>query len=170
MTRLANCSTRYAGKVIHELFVKSSTGGRLGIPTVPLSDFYAGMARRLESLGGVVKLRTSVEGLAQGGDGRWVARTTAGEYYGGCGGGWRCLMSRRRSCCLGLDDESCACGSWRRRLQRFVHLRLLRFCFGMTARYRGWIMRGCWIRRLSGSFTSRGYGGIRRRRGVMLSW
>jgi squalene-associated FAD-dependent desaturase len=76
----ANCSTRYAGKVIHELFVKSSTGGRLGIPTVPLSDLYAGVAQRLESLGGVVKLRTSVESLARGGDGRWVARTAAGEF------------------------------------------------------------------------------------------
>jgi zeta-carotene desaturase len=76
----ANCSTRYAGKVIHELFVKSSTGGRLGIPTVPLSDLYAGVAQWLESLGGVVKLRTSVEGLARGGDGRWVARTAAGEF------------------------------------------------------------------------------------------
>ena len=57
MTGLANCSTRYAGKVFHELFVKSSTGGRLGIPTVPLSEFYAGAARRLESLGGTVELR-----------------------------------------------------------------------------------------------------------------
>ena len=76
----ANCSTRYAGKVIHELFVKSSTGGRLGIPTLPLSDLYAGVARLLESLGGVVKLRTGVEGLARGTDGRWVARTASGEY------------------------------------------------------------------------------------------
>ncbi len=40
----AHCSTRYAGKVFHELFIKSSTGGRLGIPTVPLSEFYAAMA------------------------------------------------------------------------------------------------------------------------------
>jgi squalene-associated FAD-dependent desaturase len=76
----ANCSTRYAGKVMHELFVKSSTGGRLGIPTVPLSDLYAGVARRLELLGGVVKLRTSVEGLARDADGRWVAHTAEGEY------------------------------------------------------------------------------------------
>lgn len=76
----ANCSTKYAGKVIHELFVKSSMGGRLGIPTVPLSDLYAGVARRLESLGGEVKLRTSVEGLTQDADGRWVARTASGEY------------------------------------------------------------------------------------------
>jgi zeta-carotene desaturase len=76
----ANCSTKYAGKVMHELFVKSATGGRLGIPTVPLSDLYAGVARRLESLGGEVKLRTSVESLARSVDRRWVARTAVGEY------------------------------------------------------------------------------------------
>ncbi len=78
---LENCSTRYAGKVFHELFVKSSTGGRLGIPTVPLSEFYGGMARRLEELGGTVELRASVEVLAQCGDGRWCAKTASGEYH-----------------------------------------------------------------------------------------
>jgi squalene-associated FAD-dependent desaturase len=78
---LENCSTRYAGKVFHELFVKSSTGGRLGIPTVPLSEFYGGMARRLEALGGKVELRASVEGLAQCGDGRWCAKTASGKYH-----------------------------------------------------------------------------------------
>jgi hypothetical protein len=51
------CSTKYAGKVFHELFVKSSTGGRLGIPTVPLSEFYASMARLLEASGGTMQLR-----------------------------------------------------------------------------------------------------------------
>jgi squalene-associated FAD-dependent desaturase len=79
--RVENCSTRYAGKVFHELFVKSSTGGRLGIPTVPLSDFYAGMARRLEELGGRVELRASVESLAQCGNGRWCVKTAAGEFH-----------------------------------------------------------------------------------------
>jgi zeta-carotene desaturase len=78
--RVENCSTRYAGKVFHELFVKSSTGGRLGIPTVPLSDFYAGMGRRLEELGGKVVLRASVENLSQCSDGRWCAQTATGEF------------------------------------------------------------------------------------------
>jgi hypothetical protein len=55
--RAAHCSTRYAGKVFHELFIKSSTGGRLGIPTVPLSDFYMAAARLIESRGGRVQLR-----------------------------------------------------------------------------------------------------------------
>jgi squalene-associated FAD-dependent desaturase len=70
-----NCSMKYAGKVFYELFVKNATGGRLGIPTVPLSEFYAAGVRRIEELGGQVALRSSVEGLAQQADGRWAVRT-----------------------------------------------------------------------------------------------
>ncbi len=69
--RVAHCSTRYAGKVFHELFIKSSTGGRLGIPTVPLSEFYLDAARLIESRGGTVQLRASVEAITQEQDGRW---------------------------------------------------------------------------------------------------
>ncbi len=76
----ANCSTRYAGKVFHELFIRSSTGGRLGIPTVPLSDFYLGAARLIESCGGAVHIRASVEAISQQPDGRWRATTTSTEY------------------------------------------------------------------------------------------
>ena len=64
------CSTRYAGKVFHELFIKSSIGGRLGIPTVPLSEFYEAAAQLLVSLGGTVQLRASVEAITQQPDGR----------------------------------------------------------------------------------------------------
>jgi zeta-carotene desaturase len=69
--RVAHCSTRYAGKVFHELFIKSSTGGRLGIPTVPLSEFYQAIARLIESRGGTMQLRASVEAITQEADGRW---------------------------------------------------------------------------------------------------
>jgi zeta-carotene desaturase len=69
--RVAHCSTRYAGKVFHELFIKSSTGGRLGIPTVPLSEFYMDAARLIQSLGGTVQLRASVEAITQEQSGRW---------------------------------------------------------------------------------------------------
>ena len=68
---IANCSTYYAGKIFHELFIKSSTGGRLGIPTVPLSEFYIDIARLIESRGGTVQLRSSVEAITQQQDGRW---------------------------------------------------------------------------------------------------
>src|SRR5271170_6278580 len=78
--RTAHCSTRYAGKTFHELFIKSSTGGRLGIPTVPLSEFYLAMAQLIESRGGVVRLRTSVEAITQEGDGRWRVNIADSAY------------------------------------------------------------------------------------------
>ena len=76
----AHCSTRYAGKVFHELFLKSSTGGRLGIPTVPLSEFYQSIARLIEARGGTVQLRASVEAITQEQDGRWRVNVADGTY------------------------------------------------------------------------------------------
>jgi len=69
--RITHCSTRYAGMIFHELFIKSSTGGRLGIPTVPLSEFYSDAARLIEARGGTVQLRASVEAITQEEDGCW---------------------------------------------------------------------------------------------------
>lgn len=66
------CSLKYAGKVFHELFVKSAAGGRLGIPTVPLSEFYAAGVDMVRGNGGDVVLRSSVERMAQQDDGRWL--------------------------------------------------------------------------------------------------
>ena len=34
-------STRYAAKVMYESLLKSAEGGRLGVPTEPMSEFYA---------------------------------------------------------------------------------------------------------------------------------
>jgi squalene-associated FAD-dependent desaturase len=76
----AHCSTRYGGKVFHELFIKSSTGGRLGIPTVPLSEFYADVARLIEARGGTVQLRASVEAITQEQDGRWRVSVADTDY------------------------------------------------------------------------------------------
>ena len=77
---IAHCSTRYAGKVFHELFIKSSTGGRLGIPTVPLSEFYSDVARLIETHGGTVQLRASVEAITQQSDGRWCVSIADKDY------------------------------------------------------------------------------------------
>ena len=76
----ARCSTKYAGKVFHELFVKSSAGGRLGIPTVPLSEFYGDVARMVEGFGGAVRLRAGVEEVAQQADGSWRVSTADAGY------------------------------------------------------------------------------------------
>ena len=80
----ANCSMRYAGKVFYELFLKNRTGGRLGIPTVPLTDFYAAAAGLVRSYGGQVELRSSVEQLSQQPDSnsgaRWLLRCADRDY------------------------------------------------------------------------------------------
>jgi zeta-carotene desaturase len=76
----SQCSIRYAGKVFHEIFVKSSTGGRLGIPTVPLSDLYMAIARLVERNGGTLHLRAGVEKITQLPYGRWQASTPSSEY------------------------------------------------------------------------------------------
>jgi squalene-associated FAD-dependent desaturase len=75
-----NCSMKYAGKVFYELFLKSSTGGRLGIPTVPLSDFYSAGSEMVERDGGTVQLRSSVEEIQQLADGRWAVKTAEETY------------------------------------------------------------------------------------------
>jgi zeta-carotene desaturase len=75
-----NCSLKYAGKVFHELFIKSSEGGRLGIPTVPLSEFYAAGAEMVSARGGRVELRASVETIAQQADGRWLLQAGDASY------------------------------------------------------------------------------------------
>ena len=81
--RIAHCSTRYAGKVFHELFIKSSTGGRLGIPTVPLSEFYMAAARLIQSRGGTVQLRANIEAITQEESGRWRVNIADTSYVAG---------------------------------------------------------------------------------------
>ncbi len=73
------CSTRYAGQVFHESFLAHEEGGRLGIPTQPLSTFYAAMARLTDKQGGEVRLRSSVERLERIGAG-WRLHLSDGTY------------------------------------------------------------------------------------------
>ncbi len=68
----ANCSMRYAAKVFYELFLKSEIGGMLGIPTVPLSEFYAAIAELIERDGGVVDELAGVDRLEPRTGGGWV--------------------------------------------------------------------------------------------------
>lgn len=74
------CSVKYAGKVFHESFLRSPEAGRLGIPAVPLSEFFAPIARLAERLGVAVRLKAGVERIGQGGDGRWRVRANGEEY------------------------------------------------------------------------------------------
>jgi squalene-associated FAD-dependent desaturase len=74
-----NCSTRYAGKVIHEVFLASPEGGRLGIPTQPLSEFYGAVAELAERQGTELRLRTSVDRIERTAEGLWRAIASDGS-------------------------------------------------------------------------------------------
>jgi zeta-carotene desaturase len=71
-------STRYAAKVMYESLLKSAEGGRFGIPTEPMSEFYAALARLAERQGAEVRLRASVERV-ECVDGAWRAVMSEGE-------------------------------------------------------------------------------------------
>jgi squalene-associated FAD-dependent desaturase len=77
------CSTRYAGQVFHELFLKSSSGGRQGIPTQPLSEFYGHLVRLSEEQGARFHLRGSIEKIEQSQDSFWNATASDGTTYRG---------------------------------------------------------------------------------------
>jgi squalene-associated FAD-dependent desaturase len=77
---LERCSTRYAAQVFYESFLKSAEGGRLGIPTQPLSEFYAAVAQLAERQGTALHLRSSVESIARDGDG-WRATLADGSVH-----------------------------------------------------------------------------------------
>jgi zeta-carotene desaturase len=75
------CSTRYAGQVFHESFLKSAQGGRLGIPAQPLSEFYAAAADLAVQQGTALHLRSSVDRIEQLPDGTWRALTSDYEEH-----------------------------------------------------------------------------------------
>jgi hypothetical protein len=74
----ANCSTKYAGKVFHESFLRSSAAGRLGIPAAPLSDFFAPVAAHARALGVDLRLNSPADSITPLPDNRW--RITSGTH------------------------------------------------------------------------------------------
>jgi squalene-associated FAD-dependent desaturase len=58
---LDRVSVPYAAQVIRESFLKSAPAGRMGVPTVPLTEMYDVAADYINSRGGEVRLRSSVE-------------------------------------------------------------------------------------------------------------
>jgi zeta-carotene desaturase len=72
------CSTRYAGQVFHESFLKSAAGGQLGIPAQPLSEFYAAVAEFAQQKGTALHLRSSIDRIELLADGRWQTTSSDG--------------------------------------------------------------------------------------------
>jgi zeta-carotene desaturase len=60
---LDRMSVHYAAQVFRESFLKSAAAGRMGVPSVPLSDLYGVAAEYIRGRKGEVLLRSSVESL-----------------------------------------------------------------------------------------------------------
>ncbi len=75
---LDRVSVHYAGKVLRDSFLVSEEAGRIGVPLLPLSEFYGGAAAYLQERGGELRLRAFVEGVKQTGEG-WRVRTRGNE-------------------------------------------------------------------------------------------
>jgi len=58
---LDRMSVPYAAQVIRESFLKSATAGRMGVPTVPLTELYSAAGDYIEAHGGETRFRSGVE-------------------------------------------------------------------------------------------------------------
>jgi len=58
---LDRVSVPYAAQVVRESFLKSAAAGRMGIPTVPLTDLYRTAGDYIRACGGEIQLRAGVE-------------------------------------------------------------------------------------------------------------
>ncbi len=76
---LDRISVHYAAKVFRESFLLSPESGRMGIPSIPLSELYNRAIGYIESRGGQVHLRASVESVARTDDGWQVS--AAGQAF-----------------------------------------------------------------------------------------
>ena len=66
---LDRVSVHYAAQVFRESFLKSAAAGRMGLPTIPLSQLYSSAIEYIRSHGGQVNLRTAVTSIRPGSDG-----------------------------------------------------------------------------------------------------
>jgi len=58
---LDQVSVPYAAQVVRESFLKSAAAGRMGIPTVPLTDLYSQTGDYIRARGGEIQFRAGVE-------------------------------------------------------------------------------------------------------------
>src|SRR5882672_3715871 len=60
---LERMSVRYAAQVFRESFMKSAAAGKMGLPSIPLSDLYGSAIEYIRARGGQVLLRSSVTAI-----------------------------------------------------------------------------------------------------------
>ncbi|HET9182852.1 MAG TPA: hydroxysqualene dehydroxylase HpnE [Candidatus Angelobacter sp.] len=75
---LDRISTRYAAQVFRESFMNSPAAGRMGVPSIPLSQLYSSAIDYIQARGGEVLLRSAVNAIASNTEFVQVA-SSAGE-------------------------------------------------------------------------------------------
>jgi squalene-associated FAD-dependent desaturase len=78
---LDRISVHYAAQVFRESFMKSAAGGRMGLPSIPLSDLYGSAIEYIRLRGGDVLLRSSVTAIAQKQDNVRVTTNTGEQIF-----------------------------------------------------------------------------------------
>lgn len=78
---LDRISVRYGAQVFRESFLKSAEAGKMGVPTVPLSDLYSKAISYIEQRNGKVHLRTSVEGVVAEQEGVLLQSGARAEHF-----------------------------------------------------------------------------------------
>jgi squalene-associated FAD-dependent desaturase len=63
---LDRVSVPYAAQVVRESFLKSAAAGRMGVPTVPLTELYGAAGEYIRARGGEVRFRAGVESFSSG--------------------------------------------------------------------------------------------------------
>jgi squalene-associated FAD-dependent desaturase len=61
---LDRVSVPYAAQVVRESFLKSAAAGRMGVPTVPLTDLYSVAGDYITARGGEIRVRSGVESFS----------------------------------------------------------------------------------------------------------
>jgi zeta-carotene desaturase len=78
---LDRISVRYAAQVFRESFMKSASAGRMGLPSIPLSDLYGSAIEYIRVRGGQVLLRSSVTAIGPKQDQVGVLTSSAEQQF-----------------------------------------------------------------------------------------
>jgi len=74
-------SVPYAAQVVRESFLKSAAAGRMGLPTVPLTELYSAAGQYIGDRGGEIRFRTGLESFrAQASEVSVVANGQEGKF------------------------------------------------------------------------------------------
>jgi squalene-associated FAD-dependent desaturase len=78
---LDRISLRYAAQVFRESFMNSAEAGRLGVPSIPLSQLYSAAIEYIHACGGQVRLRESVTAFQPAAEGVCVSNGVAEQVF-----------------------------------------------------------------------------------------